>query len=424
MIKYFTVENYYSIKNESILVFDEGLSQDVGYSAQPVIGFAGANASGKTNILKALSFVMWFMRDSFLEIKINEKMPFEPFYSTKHLPTRFQLIFSITNGENKRIDYEYKLTLTTEQVLSEELYYYPDGIETLVYARQAQTVEFGPQVNPIPTQDLRQNCALVSFATQFASQEMAITCKNYEFYSNLTFKGILGSEFQPEILSSFLKDEKTYQEVRELLKIADMGIEGFYLKKQTKESVKKGVKENLQATLEKFEPFETNNTKGLFSQLFGVFDGFLDQVDIESQLAFFKHKIDGELVDFKPDAESDGTRKFLAILYHILNALPKGGLFIIDEIESELHQNLVAYLIGWFQNEARNPKGAQLIFSFHNSYLMKFLTPEQLYFAEKNDDGQTALFAAADFEDIQDLHAKNLEKLYRIGRFGATPRGL
>jgi hypothetical protein len=55
---------------------------------------------------------------------------------------------------------------------------------------------------------------------------------------------------------------------------------------------------------------------------------------------------------------------------------------------------------------------------------MKILTPEQLWFTEKNDSGHTEIFSASHFEDIKNLHERNLEKLYRIGRFGAKPRGI
>ena len=97
---------------------------------------------------------------------------------------------------------------------------------------------------------------------------------------------------------------------------------------------------------------------------------------------------------------------------------------IIDEIELKLHQDLIGYLIGLFMNPIENPHGAQLIFSFHNTALMGLLIPEQLWFTQKHDAGYTEVFCATDFKDIKNLHHKNLEKLYRIGRFGAKPRGL
>ena len=123
-------------------------------------------------------------------------------------------------------------------------------------------------------------------------------------------------------------------------------------------------------------------------------------------------------------SESSGTLQFFALLYRVMLALKQGSLFIIDEIEIKLHQNLVAYLIGLFQNKYENPDGAQLIFSFHNTYFMEILKPSQLWFTEKNDRGCTEIFSAADFKDIKKLHQRNLEELYRLGKFGAKPRGI
>ena len=125
MIKYFTVNNFRSIKNENILEFDAHL-ENARYAAHPVIGFAGANASGKTTALQSLAFVLWFMQHSFLRLDKNADIPCEPFYTQSKLPTEFHLIFaknSWVEGEEKVVDYEYKLSLTKKEVLTEELNY-------------------------------------------------------------------------------------------------------------------------------------------------------------------------------------------------------------------------------------------------------------------------------------------------------------
>ncbi|MBI1928026.1 AAA family ATPase, partial [Candidatus Poribacteria bacterium] len=83
MIKYFAVENFRSIKTENVLEFDSNLEKNSRFVANPVIGFAGANASGKTTILQALSFTLWFMQNSFLQLEENEKIPVEPFCTLK-----------------------------------------------------------------------------------------------------------------------------------------------------------------------------------------------------------------------------------------------------------------------------------------------------------------------------------------------------
>ncbi|ETR73629.1 MAG: hypothetical protein OMM_06827 [Candidatus Magnetoglobus multicellularis str. Araruama] len=120
--------------------------------------------------------------------------------------------------------------------------------------------------------------------------------------------------------------------------------------------------------------------------------------------------------------ESSGSLQFLMLLSHVLNYLDKGTLLILDEIERHLHSDLISLLLSLYKTE--NPNNAQLMFSFHNSAIMDMLLPEELWFTEKSDNGDTTIFSASHFEDIQDIYEKSLEKLYRIGRFGAKPRGI
>jgi len=386
LIKYFTVENYRCIKNENILEFDTIADSHL---AHPVIGFAGANASGKTTILQSLTFVLWFMQHSFLRLEEDAEIPCEPFYTLPQSPTQFHLIFT-----NKAMDYEYKLCLTKAMVLTEELNYFPNGKASLVYYRQDDDIQFGETISLIDTKDLRKNCSVISFAAQFASQTVAKTCKEYAVQSNLDFSRLKAKTFDLSILNKWLEDEEIRNQIQYFLQIADVGIEEIGLQNQLT------VAPNGQQSISANEKLRT----------------------ISEKKAWFKHKIDNRLVDFHDDMESAGTLQFLAVLYPILQTLKNGTVLIFDEIELKLHQDLVVYLIGLFENRAENQHHAQLIFSFHNTYLMEFLKPEQLWFAEKNEQGQTELFSAAAFTDIKDLYEKDLEILYRVGRFGAKPR--
>lgn len=375
MIKYFTIKNFRSIKNENILEFDAHLKNST-YPAHPVIGFAGANASGKTNVLRSLTFVLWFMQNSFLRLDKNDDIPCEAFYTLSKLPTEFHLIFaekSWVDGQEKIIDYEYKLCLTKEKVLTEKLNYCPYEKSELVYFRHDGKVELGDSVSPIDIKDLRENCSIISLASQFASQNVANACKDYAVKTNLTFAVRNFSErHKISLLENELKDHKLREKIQPHLKMADVGIEKI-------------------------------------------------KISSEKQ-TIFMHKIEDKLAPFEYHLESAGTLEFLLKLFYFLQALEEGAVFVVDEIELKLHQNLVAYLLGLFKNKTANKHGAQLICSFHNSYFMEFLEPEQLWFAEKNDQGETELFSAAAFTDIKNLYEKDLEMLYRVGRFGAKPR--
>jgi hypothetical protein len=371
LIKYFTVENFRSLKNESILAFDANLKKGTNYPAHPLCGLAGANASGKTALLQALSYVFWFMKDSFLTQAPDQEMPVNAFCTQKHLPTRFHLIFSHktwVNGQN--IDYEYQLCVNREKVLSESLHYYPDGKEQCVYIREDKKVIFGDHVSSVSTSGLRGNSSIISYAAQDETQVIAKSCQAYLVHSNVTQKGLKEEHFKIKHLEKMLEDNYFQTRLPAFLQIADVGIETITLKKSDEEELNLllGVIQNLdedkKARIEKLVdelPTKTNAKRLVFT-----------------------HQIDGHQVDFSnQELESAGTLQFLALLYLMLSALKNGSLLILDEIELKLHPNLVAFLLGLFQNPSENPNGAQLIFSFHNTAFMELLTPEQLWFAEK-----------------------------------------
>ncbi|MEL6911364.1 MAG: ATP-binding protein [Cyanobacteria bacterium J06598_4] len=384
MIKYFAVENFRSIKEENIVEFDAGLSKESPFIANPTIGIAGANASGKSSLLQAINFTLWFMQNSFLGWDPNEFIPLEPFISCQDKQSKLHIIFAqqiLVDKQNKYVDFEYILYATREKVITEELSYYPYKRKRLVYQRRLNKVKQGSTVNRLEKElweDLRSNCSVVSLASQYGTQDIARECIKYRSWSNLSYIGLRNNDFHPRMLELLMHEHGFAKDnLIRFLKIADLGISNFEI----------------------------------------------TQKDFVKYL-FFKHEIDSSVKDFDERLESEGTRQFIAIMYEIIQSLSAGHLTILDEIEIKLHQNIVAYIIGLFQNKYENPHGAQLIFSFHNTYFMDILEPNQLWFTEKNDRGQTKIFSAADFKDIKKLQQRSLEELYRLGRFGAKPRGI
>ena len=119
--------------------------------------------------------------------------------------------------------------------------------------------------------------------------------------------------------------------------------------------------------------------------------------------------------------ESDGTRKLMSIAPAIESTLEKGGVLLIDELERELHPMLVDYIIAKFQSKTSNSKGAQLIFTTHNTELlnMELLRKDQIYFADKDrTTGSSELYSISDFSTKT---TENIRKGYLLGKYGATP---
>ena len=384
------------------------------------------------------------MQDSLLSQDEDELIPTEAFITCRDLPSKFYLIFSNkqeVDNELKNVDIEYILWTTKEKVIKEELFSYPYNSKRLIYRRNGNKITQGSKVNKLDSEiwsNLRDNCSIVSFAAQFNSQNIARECKNYRLFSNLTYAGMVEYEFHPAMLESLI-DEHDFEKEKiiNLLKVADLGIEDFEIKEIIEETQKEvynlleqitqidsEITDTIKAKLKKIESQSIEAIKNIRIELNDVNKTKAKNRKKVYKSFVFKHKIEKSTQNFGYTLESSGTLQFLSLLYQVMLALKQGSVFIFDEIEIKLHQNLVAYIIGLFQNKYENPYGAQLIFSFHNTYFMEILEPSQLWFTEKNDEGYTEIFSAADFRDIKKLQQRSLEELYRLGRFGAKPRGI
>ena len=106
----------------------------------------------------------------------------------------------------------------------------------------------------------------------------------------------------------------------------------------------------------------------------------------------------------------------------MLTALRHGSLLLCDELDASLHPTLSAELIAIFHDPATNPRGAQLVFTSHDTSLLNHLNRDEVWLTEKNPDGSTRLGALADFAGERVRKSQNLEQAYRHGRFGALPQ--
>jgi hypothetical protein len=106
----------------------------------------------------------------------------------------------------------------------------------------------------------------------------------------------------------------------------------------------------------------------------------------------------------------------------VLGALRTGQVLLFDEIDASLHPRLSAHLLGLFQASETNPRGAQLIFTTHDTSLLGHLNRDEVWLTEKGDDGATRLTALAEYGGDKVRRSTNLERAYLQGRFGAVPQ--
>ena len=124
------------------------------------------------------------------------------------------------------------------------------------------------------------------------------------------------------------------------------------------------------------------------------------------------------------EQESRGTRQLLVLAPIVIDALGQGSVLLIDELEASFHPLMALELLRAFNDPARNPKGAQLIFSTHDTNLLgnvlgpASLQRDQVWFTEKDPEGATRLYPLSDYSPRK---GENLERGYLQGRYGAIP---
>src|SRR5690606_588480 len=121
--------------------------------------------------------------------------------------------------------------------------------------------------------------------------------------------------------------------------------------------------------------------------------------------------------------ESSGTIAWLSLAFPALREIRNGGVLLVDELDSSLHPKLASALIALFQDPEINVRGAQLVFTSHDTSLLGHLagaglSTEETWFTEKSPDGVTEIYPLTDFPVKKD---HNVERRYLGGRYGAVP---
>ena len=126
-------------------------------------------------------------------------------------------------------------------------------------------------------------------------------------------------------------------------------------------------------------------------------------------------------IEFDLSEESDGTKKLLRILAPWVDSLQNGKIMIADELDLRLHPLLTEMIVKMFHSNKHNKKDSQLIFTTHNTYLMRadFFRKDQIWFTEKTERQNTELYSLYDVKGVR--KNENIEKGYLLGRYGGTP---
>ncbi len=400
MIAEIKFKNMFSFRDETVLSFEADKSKDL--ESYHVVELApdvkllklaviyGANASGKSNIIKVCDFIRSFITCTPLnKAELIKIVPFLLNRTSKEQASEFSVSFYAMNGD-KAIRYVYSVLLETTHIVRETLIYYLSQQPATVFERSMEnnvsSIKFGQKVkiSTAAKEEITLKClpnmsvfaAYMQVNTNIAELETAL-----QYLTKQMMPAIVPTSSLSRYAEEAIKKETAKEYILRYLQEADFNISNISSKEQ---ETKKGV---------------VNYT-------------------------MYQHKVSSGLggndyYEFPELYESDGTIRTFGLASQIQNSIGSNAFLAVDEIESSLHPKLIEYMIERFLKES---KQAQLLLTTHYDGLLgeeDLLRKDNIWFAEKNTDGASVLYPLTDFKGLNRI--SSLQKAYKFGKFGAVP---
>ena len=362
----------------------------------------GANASGKSNIVKAIFAFVQIVKNSVKNentIK-HHAQPFELNAANAEEPTYFQLMFMHQN-----VPYSYGFEVDKGVVVSEWLFGSPKGRVVSYFTREGNEVSVKNAFKSArPFVQLSKNDSIVGSSTLFLTTLSALNNKVAKDIINTISEIVVLSNLKEPIFKYHLIEsvgqESTKKRILDLAKSADIDLVDLNIVEKDKSTFLQQFPEEVR------EIFKDINIKELQS--------------IRHQYAD-NGEITGKVVSDYDEWESEGTKKILALSPILMQVLSAGSTLIIDEFDSRLHPNLSEQIVSLFNHPSTNPKHAQLIFVTHNTSFLKpdKLRRDQICLVSKNRYGNSTLSTLVEFKGIR--NDASYDKEYRQGAYGSIP---
>ncbi len=435
MLIQFTVGNYRSFKDPVTLSMvaanlkakDETLDENNTFAATPKLrllksaALYGANASGKSNLVKALKFMRDFVINSARESQAGDRIPVEPFRlstETENAPSFFEIVFLLEG-----VKYRYGFEVDAEKVHSEWLFYTPKTKEVELFSREDSEISYsaGFKEGKDIDERTRKNALFLSVVSQFNGKLSLKLRERFMFLDILS--GLEDRDYSLTLLRLESKYELPGPKILPLIQKMDLAINDLIVEKHTStnpDTIK--LLKDLQPT-KTFGTFVRQKTWADFARESSweqIQDSLKKRVIKTSHTKFDAQKQAVAEVIFDLDGqESEGTKKLIASAGEFCTALWLGQTLIIDELDARLHPLITQSIIRLF-NSPQNNKGGQLIFTTHDTNLLSnnFLRRDQIWFTEKDKYGATDLYSLAEYKVRNDA---SYEKNYIVGKYGAIP---
>ena len=388
-----------------------------GISILPVALLFGANASGKSNILRAFGTMQRMVLNSVRlnpEDTLDEYEPFLLDEESRNNDTEFEAEFIVDTRHNAKLNYRYGFSFS-DKIISEEWLYRQEGNteEVELFIRSGEKIQINETEFPEgkgKEDALNSNRLFLSLIAQLNGTESKEIISWFDRGKFVTASQI---EEYRIVTTSLLKHKKNLTALDDIvhfidtvltfLSNIDMSItelsikeEPVALPKELPEEIKKVLYQDGQTSLEILSTHNRYNRQG---------------------------EIIGKEIFNIGHNESEGTQKITDLLGLIFLTLVGGRLLVIDELDAKLHPLLTRAIVQLFTNPKINPHGAQLVFTTHdtNQLHLDYVRRDEIWFTEKSPVEATELYSHIEFKDF-DQFTDNITEQYVNGRYGAIPR--
>ena len=412
MIQELKIKNYLSFKDEVTFSFEA--TKDTFADEYQVVEVApgvrllrfamvyGANASGKSNLLKAMEFLrsFWWKQARSIE-ETTSVIPFLFDKETREEPSRFELVFYVGG-----VKYNYQLELDENQVYLEKLNYYKSVQPTMLFVRE-----------------LKDNKSVITYNASVVKlsptekEKISVEClKNMSFFAALGKTNVGLPELNTVRQWMMTHFEQMVDPTLSLTETAEAKLSNdVALKNYLVEYFKNAHFDISDIETQTFDsspvdvPFE--RTKKSIT------------LTIKSYRTFFEHLVvngeEKEKYKLPIYLESYGTRRIFGLATAIYDVQSKGGFLMVDEIEASLHPKFLEKLLfEYFKNKSQS----QMLVTIHDDSLLDLVNDlvrkDSIWFTEKKASGTTDLYCLTDFKGLNRI--SSIRAAYRLGRFGAT----
>ncbi len=417
------------IKRKGLVIPVPTMKED----AVPIVALYGGNAAGKSNLIDAMDEIRRAIVKSHKSLGATDRIPRIPFRlddASSAQPTRFDCTFTVGEGvaaaerglHTAESVYEYGFEYVDTEFRREWLYRMARNERQstqVLFERKTEDdkvrVRFGSRLrgeNRTIANLTRPNSLFLSAGAQ---NNHPLLTDLYRYFAERWTVILSAGAMNDVIAAERLSDYEHMEHLLLLVRQADIGIVDIDVEDEEVEEERAGFARDLAGLLSKH--FRENPDLDHFDEA-----SLVQEMLHRKRLRFMHSEVGDRTAAFGYFMESKGTRTLISLLVPALEALSRGSLLVIDEIDTSLHPNLARAFISLFAKKNSNPHGAQLIFSTHDVALLGsgMLNPDEIWMTDKSHEGESKFTPLTDFK----LRSRDdIEKAYRLGRLGGIPTG-